>query len=48
MKLILTLAILFLLSGCATSGYRPHYIVSDASEEEVILPEAKISDPTCF
>lgn len=42
MKLLI-LALLFLLSGCASTGYNPHYIVSDTLEED-ITP----SDPISF
>lgn len=45
MRLILLLFALFFLVGCASSGYNPHYIVSDCLEEEVILSEPEVSDP---
>ncbi len=34
MKLFLVFALFFLVSGCASSGYNPHYIVSDILDEE--------------
>lgn len=46
MKLILTLATIFLLSGCASSGYNPHYIVSDTLNEGITLPQESVADPT--
>lgn len=48
MKLILTLALIILLSGCASSGYNPHYIVSDTLDEEVTLPQEPSAHPTSF
>jgi hypothetical protein len=48
MKLILTLALFFLVTGCASSGYNPHYIVSDTLDEEVIPQQQELSDPTSF
>lgn len=46
MKMILILPLFFLISGCATSGYNPHYIVSDTIKEETATQQAEVSDPT--
>lgn len=48
MKSILTLALFFLISGCASTGYNPHYIVSDTLDEEVTPPQQELADPTSF
>lgn len=48
MKWILTLALFFLISGCASTGYNPHYIVSDTLDEEITPLEPELSDPTSF
>ena len=46
MKLcVLFLSVLFLL-GCASSGYNPHYIVSDALDKEVMIPAEESFHPT--
>lgn len=46
MKLyVLFLSLLFLL-GCASSGYNPHYIVSDTLDEEIIIPAEESFHPT--
>ncbi len=46
MKLcVLFLSVLFLL-GCASSGYNPHYIVSDTLDEEIMIPSGESFHPT--
>jgi|JI10StandDraft_1071094.scaffolds.fasta_scaffold34681_7 hypothetical protein len=48
MKSILTLALIFLTGACASTGYNPHYILSDTLDEEITLSEESVSDPTSF
>ena len=42
MRISLLLLGLLFLSGCASSGYNPHYIVSDTIEE--VLPEPNLRE----
>lgn len=46
MRLFLMLALIALSVGCASSGYNPHYIVSDTLDEEVIPPQEGVAPPT--
>lgn len=41
MRISLLLLGLIFLSGCASSGYNPHYIVSDATEETLTEPNLR-------
>ena len=46
MKLCLLFLSLLFLSGCASSGYNPHYIVSDTLDEEIMIPTEEPFHPT--
>lgn len=39
MRVLTLILFILILSGCASTGYNPHYIVSDATEENLSIPE---------